>query len=257
MRLRYGCGVWEIFLPRVAAGACYKAEIRGPSGGLVPLKADPYAFQAEPPPRTASVVHGVPSREWRDAAWMEARIDRSAREAPIAIYEVHLGSWMRVPEEGNRYLTYGELADRLVPYVKDLGFTHIELMPVSEYPFDGSWGYQQIGLYAPTSRFGTPADFQGFVERCHQDGLGVLLDWVPGHFPADAHGLAWFDGSHLSEHADPRQGFHQAWHTLIYNYGRREVRHLLLGNAPYWMERFHLDRLRVDAGAPMLYPAPP
>lgn len=253
MRLRHECGVWEIFLPGLTAGIRYKYEIRGPDGELVPLKADPYAFAAEQPPRTASVVYGLPSREWRDTPWIESRIDRNSREAPISIYEVHLGSWRRTPEEGNRYLTYGELAESLVAHVKALNFTHIELLPVSEYPFDGSWGYQPIGLYAPTSRFGTPEDFQCFVEHCHREGVGVLLDWVPGHFPTDAHGLGRFDGTCLYEHADPRQGFHQDWNTLIYNYGRREVRNFLLGNALYWMERFHLDGLRVDAVASMLY----
>ncbi len=253
MRLRHGIGVWEIFLPGVSAGDRYKFEVRGPQGNLAPLKSDPYAFASEKPPATASVVHGLPRREWNDGDWMGTRHATADRHAPISIYEVHLGSWRRVPEEGGRYLTYAELADQLVPYVQDLGFTHIELLPVSEYPFDGSWGYQPIGLFAPTSRHGGPEDFQAFVERCHQAGIGVLIDWVPGHFPSDAHGLGLFDGTHVYEHADPRQGFHQDWNTLIYNFGRTEVANFLLGNALFWMSQFHIDGLRVDAVASMLY----
>ena len=253
MRLHPACGVWEIFLPGIAAGAHYKYEILGPDGAVMPLKADPFAFLAEPPPRTASVVHGLPGRDWRDAAWMDRRGAAQSRSAPISVYEVHLGSWRRVATEGQRYLSYGELADQLVPYVTEMGFTHIELMPVSEFPFDGSWGYQPVGLYAPTSRFGEPADFQAFVDRCHAEGIGVLIDWVPGHFPTDPHGLGFFDGTHLYEHADPRQGFHMDWNTLIYNYGRAEVAGFLVDNAAYWMDRFHLDGIRVDAVASMLY----
>ncbi len=253
MRLRHACGVWEIFLPEIEPGARYKFEIVGPDGALMPLKADPYAFYAEQPPRTASVVHGLPERGWGDGDWMDRRAAAQSRDAPISVYEVHLGSWRRVGSEGLRYLTYQELADQLVPYVKDLGFTHVELLPVSEFPFDGSWGYQPVGLYAPTSRFGDPGDFQAFVERCHAEGIGVLLDWVPGHFPTDPHGLGYFDGSHLYEHADPRQGFHMDWNTLIYNYGRQEVSNFLVNNALYWMDRYHLDGIRVDAVASMLY----
>jgi 1,4-alpha-glucan branching enzyme len=253
MRRRIECGVWEIFLPGIAAGARYKYEIKGPHGDLVPLKSDPQAFYAEKPPKTASIVHGLPERAWADGEWMARRPATSARDAPISIYEVHLGSWMRVPDEGNRFLTYAELAERLVPYVRDMGFTHIELMPVNEFPFDGSWGYQPIGLYAPTSRFGPPAEAQAFIERAHEAGIGVILDWVPGHFPTDPHGLGWFDGTHLYEHADPRQGFHMDWNTLIYNYGRREVANFLLGNALFWLDRYHIDALRVDAVASMLY----
>lgn len=253
MRLRIECGVWEIFLPGIAPGACYKFEIKGRHGGLLPLKADPLAFRAERPPRTASVVHGLPRHEFQDGDWMRRREHAHSRHAPISIYECHLGSWMRAPEDGNRYLTYRELADRLIPYVKDMGFTHLELLPISEFPFDGSWGYQPIGLYAPTSRFGTPEEFAAFVDRAHCEGIGVLLDWVPGHFPTDAHGLGLFDGTHLYEHADPRQGFHQDWNTLIYNYGRNEVRNFLLANALFWMDRYHADGLRVDAVASMLY----
>ncbi len=253
MRLRHSCGVWEIFMPGTGAGTRYKYEIVGSDGALMPLKADPCAFYAEQPPRTASVVHGLPERDWGDDDWMARRAAAQSRDAPISIYEVHLGSWRRVASDGLRYLSYRELADQLVPYVKDLGFTHIELLPVSEFPFDGSWGYQPVGLYAPTSRFGEPEEFQVLIERCHAEGIGVLLDWVPGHFPTDPHGLGYFDGSHLYEHADPRQGFHMDWNTLIYNYGRSEVSSFLVNNALYWMDRFHLDGIRVDAVASMLY----
>jgi 1,4-alpha-glucan branching enzyme len=253
MRKRVECGVWEIFIPGIAPGEIYKYEIRGPDGQLVPLKADPIGFAAERPPSTASVVHGLKHHNWRDAEWMMMRESANAREAPISIYECQLGSWMRVPAEGNRYLTYAELGDRLVPYVKAMGFTHIELLPVSEYPFDGSWGYQPIGLFAPTSRHGGPDDFARFVDRCHREGIGLLLDWVPGHFPTDPHGLGMFDGTHLYEHADPRQGYQLDWNTLIYNYGRREVTNFLLANALFWLRHYHIDGLRVDAVASMLY----
>jgi len=248
MRSRGASGVWEIFIPGLAAGDLYKFEIKAQSDELL-LKADPFAFRAELRPQTASVVNALPAM----LPSLDARRMANALGAPISIYEVHLGSWRRVPEDGNRWLSYRELADQLVPYVKDLGFTHIELMPVSEHPFDGSWGYQPTGMYAPTARFGTPEDFRHFVETAHANGIGVLLDWVPGHFPADQHGLARFDGSHLYEHADPREGFHQDWNTLIYNYGRKEVLNYLAGNALYWVERFGIDGLRVDAVASMLY----
>ncbi|MFC7334365.1 1,4-alpha-glucan branching protein GlgB [Rhodocista pekingensis] len=251
MRLHHGIGIWEIFVPRAGRGDLYKFEIKGPDGTMQPLKADPMAFSAEPPPRTASVVHGTPPWTWADGDWLERRPGTSDLRAPMAIYEVHLGSWKRGPD--NRYLTYRELADELIPYVAGMGFTHIEMLPVTEYPFDGSWGYQPVGLFAPTSRFGTPEDFRHFVEAAHRAGIGVLLDWVPGHFPADPHGLGLFDGTHLYEHADPRQGFHQDWNTLIYNYGRREVQNFLLANALFWLDRYHLDGLRVDAVASMLY----
>ena len=253
MRKRVECGVWELFVPGLSVGETYKYEIKGPTGGLMPLKADPFAFWAEQPPRTASIVHGLGERRWEDQDWMARRARANALDAPISIYECQIGSWMRVPDEGNRYLTYHELAERLVPYVKSMGFTHLELLPVSEFPFDGSWGYQPIGLYAPTSRHGSPEDFSHFVEACHQAGLGLLLDWVPGHFPTDPHGLGFFDGTHLYEHADPRQGFHLDWSTLIYNYGRREVTNYLLSNALFWLKHFHVDGLRVDAVASMLY----
>ncbi|MBD8531033.1 1,4-alpha-glucan branching protein GlgB [Massilia sp. CFBP 13647] len=248
MRKRGASGIWEIFIPGLAAGDVYKFEIKTQAGERL-LKADPFAFRAELRPATASVVAQlmpvVPSTEERRRA--------NGLGAPLSIYEVHLGSWRRVPEGGDRWLTYRELAAQLIPYVKELGFSHIELLPVSEHPFDGSWGYQPIGLYAPTSRFGSPEDFRYFVETAHANGIGVLLDWVPGHFPSDAHGLARFDGSCLYEHADPREGFHQDWNTLIFNYGRREVLNYLVGNALYWIERFGIDGLRVDAVASMLY----
>jgi len=253
MRKRVEAGVWEIFVPGVEVGRRYKFEISGPGGELLPLKADPYAFESEMRPATASVVRGLTEFEWTDDAWIKSRASAADRTAPVSIYEAHLASWARVPEDGDRFLTYGELAARLVPYVKEMGFTHIELLPVSEHPFDGSWGYQPIGLYAPTSRFGSPDDFKRFVDTCHAANIGVLLDWVPGHFPTDSHGLAWFDGTHLYEHADPRKGFQPDWNTLIYNFGRREVANFLLGNALFWMDQFHIDGLRVDAVASMLY----
>ena len=252
MRLRHDCGVWELFVPGLADGLRYKYEVLGADGGRHE-KADPVAFAAEKPPATASIVHVAGPHSWRDAAWMAARAEGDPRHKAISVYECHLGSWARVPEEGNRYLTYRELADRLIPYVKDLGFTHIELLPITEYPFDGSWGYQTLALFAPTSRFGGPEDFIHFVEAAHAAGIGLILDWVPGHFPSDAHGLALFDGTHLYEHADPRQGFHQDWGTYIYNYGRAEVTAFLIANARFWLEHYHLDGLRVDAVASMLY----
>ena len=254
MRRRIEGGIWEIFIPGLRAGEVYKFEIKAADGRLLPLKADPFALQCEPPPRTASVVRGTRSEHrWEDGPWMARRQAANGRDAPISIYECHLGSWARVPEDGNRVLTYAELGDRLVPYVKDMGFTHVELLPVSEYPFDGSWGYQPIGLYAPTSRFGSPDDFRRLVDRFHHAGIGVLIDWVPGHFPTDEHGLGMFDGTALYEHADPRQGFHHDWQTLIYNYGRHEVANFLQANALFWLEQFHIDGLRVDAVASMLY----
>jgi 1,4-alpha-glucan branching enzyme len=251
MRRRADAGVWELFLPGVDQGAHYKFEIVGADGQLLPLKSDPYAFAAELRPGTASRVHGLTRMKWRDEAWLSRRAASIAPDAPVSVYEVHLASWMRGPN--NRWLTYEELGERLVPYVERMGFTHIELLPITEYPYDGSWGYQPTGLFAPTSRHGTPEDFARFVERAHEAGVGVLLDWVPGHFPTDAHGLAQFDGTGLYEHADPRQGFHRDWNTLIYNYGRREVTNFLLASALFWLRQFHLDGLRVDAVASMLY----
>ena len=246
MRRRHECGLWEIFVPQVGEGDLYKFEVLG-ADGVVRVKADPYAFRAEVRPQTASVVQ----RLLPGVAIDETRRQANALDAAVSVYEVHLGSWRR--GEDGRWLSYRELAEQLVPYVRDLGFTHIELLPVHEHPFDGSWGYQPTGLYAPTSRFGTPEDFRAFVDAAHAAGLGVILDWVPGHFPTDAFALAEFDGTHLYEHADPREGFHQDWNTLIYNYGRTEVRNFLVGNALYWIERFGIDGLRVDAVASMLY----
>jgi len=253
MRLRHACGVWELFVPQVHEGALYKYEIRGPHGELLPQKADPVALAAEHPPHTASRVFDLDSIRIDDAPWLERRNAMDSYRAPVSIYEVHLGSWRRKPEAGNSVLNYDELGDQLVAYAKDMGFTHIELLPVSEHPFDGSWGYQPLGLYAPTSRFGTPDGFARFVERAHGAGLGVIADWVPAHFPADAHGLGLFDGTHLYEHGDPRLGFHPDWNTLIYNFGRREVANFLIGNALFWLKQYHLDALRVDAVASMLY----
>jgi 1,4-alpha-glucan branching enzyme len=251
MRFRVESGAWEIFLPHVSLGALYKFEIQAQDGTTLPLKADPLAFSMQRPPETASVVALAGGAEWTDSGWIARREDRNARSAPISIYEVHLGSWRR--RAGERYLTYGELAEELIPYAVEMGFTHIELLPVAEHPFDGSWGYQTLGLFAPTSRFGSPQDFAAFVDRAHAAGLGVIVDWVPGHFPTDAHGLAWFDGTHLYEHADPRQGFQPDWHTLVYNFGRREVQNFLINNALFWLHFYHIDALRVDAVASMLY----
>ncbi len=251
MRLHPGVGLWEIFIPGLGEGTLYKFEVKSKDGAILPLKADPYAFAMEPPPRTASRVTRLGGFSWNDQQWMVERSGRNSTAAPISIYEVHLGSWRR--KQDGRYLTYTELAEELVPYVKDMGFTHIELMPVSEYPFDGSWGYQPIGLFAPTSRFGTPDDLRHLIDRCHTAGIGVILDWVVGHFPEDEHGLVRFDGTHLYEHADPRLGRHADWGTLIYNFSRTEVVNYLIGNALYWLSELHVDGLRVDAVASMLY----
>jgi 1,4-alpha-glucan branching enzyme len=254
MRRRHIGGLWELFVPGVPLGALYKFEIHAANGEVLPLKADPYGRRSEHPPRTASVVCGdTLDLTWTDDAWRQRRAAASAADAPISIYEVHLGSWRRVPEHNNRYLTYDELREQLVPYVGDMGFTHIELMPVNEYPFDGSWGYQPVGLYAPTSRFGSPASFARLINACHEANIGVIVDWVAGHFPTDPHGLGYFDGTHLYEHADPRRGFHHDWKTLIYNYGRNEVGKYLRDNALFWLDRYHIDALRVDAVASMLY----
>jgi len=249
MRRRGSTGVWEIFLPGVGDGATYKYEILGADGGLH-LKADPVGFGAQHPPETASMVRDIRGYGWSDGDWMTSRQAAHRTDQPISVYEVHLGSWKR---KDGRPLSYREAAEELVTYVKDMGFTHIELMPVSEYPFDGSWGYQPIGLYAPTIRFGPPHEFRDLVNATHKAGLGMILDWVPGHFPSDAHGLARFDGTALYEHADPREGFHQDWNTLIYNYGRVEVQNYLTANALFWIEEYHIDGLRVDAVASMLY----
>jgi 1,4-alpha-glucan branching enzyme len=253
MRLRLGVGVWELFIPKLAPEQHYKFALRGPDGQDLPWKADPLAFAAERPPATASLLQSSLSFSWKDADWIEQRSNRDPRQEPMTIYECHLGSWARVEQENNRPLSYAELGQRLIPYVKDLGFTHIELLPIGEFPFDGSWGYQPVSLFAPTSRFGKPQDFAEFVDAAHQAGLALILDWVPAHFPNDVHGLGNFDGTHLYEHADPRQGLHQDWGTYIYNLGRAEVASFLIANAHFWLNVYHLDGLRVDAVASMLY----
>ncbi|MBU6507337.1 MAG: 1,4-alpha-glucan branching protein GlgB [Alphaproteobacteria bacterium] len=253
MRLHPGAGIWELFIPGLGEGVRYKYEIKDRTGTTLPLKADPVAYAAERSPATASRVAKIDHHRWQDGAWMAGRVGQNLYTRPMTIYEAHLGSWRRRPEEGNRVLTYRELSETLVPYVKEMGFTHLELLPITEHPFDGSWGYQPTGLYAPTSRYGNPTDFQFFVDVCHRAGIGLLLDWVPGHFPNDAHGLAEFDGTHLYEHADPRQGLHRDWNTLIYNYGRTEVAEFLLNSALHWLDHYHIDGLRVDAVASMLY----
>jgi 1,4-alpha-glucan branching enzyme len=252
MRKRVEAGIWEIFIPGVGEQAHYKFELRNCFGQIV-LKGDPFAFYSQHGLQTASLVFNLERFKWSDREWMENRPTREWHKEPVSIYEVHLGSWARVPEENNRYLSYREFSDRLIKYVLEMGYTHIELMPIAEHPFDGSWGYQVTGYYSPTSRYGNPDEFREFVDRCHQAGIGIILDWVPGHFPKDAYGLAQFDGTHLYEHADPRQGEHQDWGTLIFNYGRNEVRNFLIGNALFWLDEYHIDGLRVDAVASMLY----
>ncbi|MDQ3237101.1 MAG: 1,4-alpha-glucan branching protein GlgB [Actinomycetota bacterium] len=248
---KYPGGVWEIFVPEVGDGAVYKFEIKGPDGEFLPLKADPFGFRAEKLPGTASIVHDPTRYEWDDANWMQRRAEKNALDAPMTTYEVHLGSWRR--NEDGSYFTYRQLADELVLYVAELGYTHVEFLPPTEYPFDGSWGYQPLGLFAPTSRFGTPDDFKHLVDAFHRAGIAVVIDWVPAHFPEDAHGLGLFDGTHLYEHADPRQGRHPDWGTLIFDYGRPEVRNYLTANALFWCREYHVDGLRVDAVASMLY----
>jgi 1,4-alpha-glucan branching enzyme len=249
---RGGSGIWEGFVPSVGKGALYKYHIISHHHGHVVDKADPFGNYHEKPPRTASVVWDL-EYAWGDDAWMQSRAGRQSLASPISIYEVHLGSWMRVPEEHNRPLSYRELAHRLAEYVGGMGFTHVELLPIMEHPFYGSWGYQTTGYFAPSARYGTPSDFMYFVDYLHQHGIGVILDWVPSHFPADGHGLAFFDGTHLFEHADWRLGFHPDWNTHIYNYGRNEVRSFLLSSAMFWLDKYHVDGLRVDAVASMLY----
>jgi 1,4-alpha-glucan branching enzyme len=245
-------GIWFGFIPGVKHGALYKFHIESRHGGYVVQKADPYAFRSECPPRTASVVWDL-GYEWGDGDWMRNRARANAMDAPWSIYEVHMGSWRRVPDEHNRSLNYRELAHALADYVCELGFTHVEFMPVMEHPFYGSWGYQITGYFAPSSRYGTPQDFMYLVDYLHRRGIGVILDWVPSHFPSDEHGLAFFDGTHLYEHADPRKGFHPEWNSAIFNYGRAEVRNFLASNALFWLEHYHVDALRVDAVASMLY----
>ena len=253
MRFRAECGVWEIFLPFDLHGEAYKFELTGPSGGVLPLRSDPLARQAEVRPQNASIVAEPSHFVWSDERWQATRAERAAAAAPMAIYEVHLGSWRRKGLRGEEFFTYRDSAETLLPYVRELGFTHVELLPVMEHPFDGSWGYQTTGLFAPTSRFGSPDDFRYFVDRAHAEGLGVILDWVPGHFPTDAHGLGNFDGTHLYEHADPRKGFHFEWGTFAYNHGRREVANFLIASALYWLREFHADGLRVDAVSSLIY----
>jgi 1,4-alpha-glucan branching enzyme len=251
MRVRLTTGIWEVFIPGIGPGELYKYEIVGQNGKLLPLKADPFAAQSELRPKTASVVVDPAPFEWSDEAWMQQRAARNWRREPVSIYEVHLGSWRRRADGG--FMSYDQLAEQLVPYAADLGYTHLELLPVSEHPFDPSWGYQPTGLYSPTARFGDPAGFARFVDAAHQAGLGVILDWVPAHFPTDEFGLARFDGTALYEHLDPRQGYHPDWNTAVYNFGRKEVVSFLVNNALYWLEKFHVDGLRVDAVASMLY----
>ena len=252
MRLHPDNGIWEIFIPGIAPGDKYKYELLDRHGRLLPLKSDPFAQAFEPPPGNASLVYKS-AYDWQDAEWMSERGSRDVLHQPMSVYEVHLGSWRRRAQEGNRSLSYRELADELVAYAVEQGFTHLELLPVTEHPFDGSWGYQPTGLFAPTWRFGPPDDFRYFVDCAHRAGLGVILDWVPAHFPKDEHGLARFDGTALYEHEDPRKGEHTDWGTLIFNYGRPEVRNYLIGSAICWIEEFHVDGLRVDAVASMLY----
>ena len=248
----HSSGIWSGFVAEIGEGALYKYAIHT-HGGYHVAKADPYGFAAEHPPGTASCVACLDGYAWGDADWMLHRGGNNSLTAPISIYEVHLGSWRRSLERGNRWLTYGELAQQLAEYASELGYTHVELLPVSEHPFDGSWGYQPTGYFAPTSRFGSPQDFMRFVDVLHQRGIGVILDWVPAHFPRDEHGLAYFDGTHLYEHADPRQGEHRDWGTYIFNFGRNEVINFLISNAAFWLDKYHIDGLRVDAVASMLY----
>ncbi|MBI5097105.1 MAG: 1,4-alpha-glucan branching protein GlgB, partial [Nitrospirae bacterium] len=252
MRVLGGSGVWELFIPGLSEGEVYKYELKT-TDGLVLLKSDPYGYLYEMRPKSASIVYNLEHYQWSDTRWMSDRQGKDPLHSPVSIYEVHLGSWRRSPEEGSRFLSYRELAHELVDYVKEMGFTHVELLPVAEHPFDASWGYQVTGYFAPTSRHGEPEDFMYLVDHCHQNGIGVILDWVPGHFPRDAHGLSWFDGTALYEHLDPRKGEHKEWGTLIFNYGRNEVRNFLLSNALFWFEKYHIDGVRVDAVASMLY----
>jgi 1,4-alpha-glucan branching enzyme len=268
-----GNGIWEIFIPEISVGTAYKYEVKNADGHPYE-KSDPFGFQQEPRPKTASIVTDIDAYKWSDSDWMERRRTTDALTQPISVYECHLGSWLhaassepaKLPDgttepvvvvsdmkPGARFLTYRELADKMIPYVKELGFTHIELLPIAEHPFDGSWGYQVTGYYAATSRYGSPEDLMYFIDRCHQEGIGVLVDWVPGHFPKDGHGLAFFDGTHLYEHADPRKGEHKEWGTLVFNYGRNEVRNFLYANALFWFDKYHIDGIRVDAVASMLY----
>ena len=247
-----GSGIWEGFIPDALEGMRYKYKIKSHHNDVVTEKADPYAYSYEHPPNTASVIATIDGYKWKDKAWMGYRKDKNGLDKPYSVYEVHLGSWMRNGED-NSFLTYRELAEKLVAYVKEMNFTHVEFMPIMEYPFDPSWGYQLIGYFAPTSRFGSAQDFMYLCDSLHQNDIGVILDWVPSHFPSDDHGLGYFDGSHLYEHPDPRKGYHKDWKSLIFNYGRNEVRSFLISNAFYWLDKYHVDGLRVDAVASMLY----
>lgn len=253
MRLLLQAGIWEIFIPGIGEGEVYKFYIKSRHNNFEAEKSDPYAFFFEHRPKSASVVHDINTYTWNDAEWIGERQKRNWHDSPMAIYEVHLGSWMRVPDDNNRFLTYSELAETLIPYVKEMGYTHIELLPVCEHPLDASWGYQTIGYFAPTSRHGRPEEFMSFVNHCHRNNIGVILDWAPAHFPKDGHGLGFFDGTCLYEHEDPKRGEHRDWGTLIFNYGRNEVRNFLISNALFWIEKYHIDGLRVDAVASMLY----
>ncbi len=253
MRVRDLTGIWELFIPGLGEGDLYKFEVKSRYKGYLGEKADPYAFYSELRPQSSSVVYDITKYKWNDEKWMKERRVKNWLEAPISTYEVHLGSWSRIPDEENRWLSYRELADSLIPYVKDMGYTHMQLLPVSEHPLDESWGYQTIGYYSCTSRFGSPEGFMYFVDQCHQNGIGVIIDWVPAHFPRDAHGLGYFDGTALYEHEDPRKGAHRDWGTLIFNYGRAEVINYLIANALFWLDQYHIDGLRVDAVASMLY----
>jgi 1,4-alpha-glucan branching enzyme len=252
MRSRGSSGIWELFVPHLGPGLLYKFEILTQEREIL-IKADPFAFRFEQRPKTAAVVHDLGGYEWQDREWMAARAKGDPLDAPLAIYEAHLGSWRRRPGDNNRWLSYREAAEELIPYLKDMAFNCVQFLPLAEHPFDGSWGYQVTGYYAPTSRFGTPEDLMYLVDRCHSEGIAVLFDWVPAHFPRDAHALEYFDGTHLYEHADPRQGVHQDWDTLIFNYGRNEVCNFLVANALFWFDKYHVDGLRIDAVASMLY----
>lgn len=254
MRFHHGSGIWELFIPGLGEGTLYKFEIKTRYKDFTVAKADPVGFAGQMRPDTASVVWNMNKYKWHDRSWMETRREKQSFLQPISVYEVHPGSWQKKEVNGEwHWLTYDELTQMLIPYVKEMGFTHIELLPISEYPFDGSWGYQVTGYFAPTSRYGTPEQFMAFVDACHQAGIGVILDWVPAHFPTDEHGLGFFDGTHLYEHADPRRGAHPDWGTYIFNYGRNEVRQFLISNALFWLDKYHIDGLRVDAVASMLY----
>ncbi len=253
MNVRYDhSGIWECFIPEIGQGTIYKYYIISNQYGYSIEKADPYAIHAENPPKTASIVLDK-ELSWNDNDWMDSRKTKIGKSQPVSVYELHFGSWRRVPEDGNRSLSYKEMADQLSQYVKDMGYTHVEFMPVMEHPFYGSWGYQLTGYFAPSSRYGTPQEFAYLVDTLHKEGIGVILDWVPSHFPTDAHGLGYFDGTHLYEHADERKGFHPDWKSFIFNYGRNEVRSFLISNALYWLDQYHIDGLRVDAVASMLY----